>query len=124
MEAFARALPHWRKVQGLDWPAGYVQKAVVNVARTRARRRKLESVLSWTAPTENPASGTVDTRLTLAPTLMRLPMAQRTVLVLRYYMDMTEFEVADLLDLPLGTVKSRISRAKETIRKSLRERED
>lgn len=43
--------------------------------------------------------------------VQRLPMAQRHVLVLRYYEDLSLAEIADLLDQPLGTVKSTLHRA-------------
>jgi len=60
----------------------------------------------------------------LADALAVLPADQRTVLVLRYTEDLSVGEIARLLDLPTGTVKSRLSRGTEAIRGHLEQREE
>ena len=55
----------------------------------------------------------------LGRALATLPVSQRAVLVLRYTDDLTVEEIAHLLDLPSGTVKSRLSRGTEAIRREL-----
>ena len=52
-----------------------------------------------------------DAALDAAQLLARLPEAQREVVVLRYYQDLSEDEVAEILDIPKGTVKSRMHQA-------------
>ena len=55
--------------------------------------------------------GTSDLRLTLVRALTDLSTEHRQVLVLRYVADLSEAQVAAALDIPAGTVKSRIARA-------------
>ncbi|BFO21163.1 hypothetical protein SHKM778_75510 [Streptomyces sp. KM77-8] len=59
--------------------------------------------------------------LTVAEGLERLPKAQRQALVLRYYADLSVPTIARLLDVPEGTVKSRIHGAVATLRRELRD---
>jgi RNA polymerase sigma factor (sigma-70 family) len=54
--------------------------------------------------------------------LRRLPVRQRAVIVLRYYDDLTESDVADLLGMAVGTVKSHTARGLERLRTELEER--
>ena len=49
----------------------------------------------------------------------RLPVKQRAVLVLHHYLQLTHPEIADSLDIPIGTVKSRIRRGLDNLRASL-----
>ncbi len=49
----------------------------------------------------------------------RLPPEQRAVLVLQYYLDLDQSEIAEVLDVPVGTVKSRASSARNAMRAAL-----
>lgn len=96
---------------------GYVRQAVVNAANSwRVRRRfawplaHLESQPS----SEDPA----EVRLSVMAALSRLPIGQRQVLVLRYWEGMPEAEIAQLLGISAGTVKSRAARALAVLRES------
>ena len=62
-----------------------------------------------------------DDQLTLWPLVLALPPKQRAVIVLRYYESRSEEEIAELLDLPPGTVKSRAARGLDQLRAQLRE---
>ena len=57
-------------------------------------------------------------RLVVLAALRRLPADQRVILVLRFYEDQSEAETAQILGLPVGTVKSRTSRALAALRAS------
>ena len=58
----------------------------------------------------------IDQKIEMIAALQRLPVRQRTALVLRYYEDLSEYQTADLLGCPVGTVKSSVSRALQTLR--------
>lgn len=96
--------------------AAYVRSAVLNGARSRlrkraVRRRHLRSVdAPASAPAaDGPAIAGDDHRRMLA-TLSRLPGRQREVLVLRYYGDLSEAEIADALGISTGSVKTHAHR--------------
>jgi predicted DNA-binding protein (UPF0251 family) len=57
--------------------------------------------------------------ITLKQALLRLPLKKRTPLVLKYYYDYSYEEIADILSCPIGTVRSRINRAREQMRNML-----
>ncbi len=93
-----------RVLGDVDQPAAYLRAAVVNGCRSFHRRRKLALGL-WPRTGVLPES--VDPELhELADVLAVLPERQRTVLVLRYYADLSEVEIADVLGCRPGTVKS------------------
>ena len=75
-----------------------------------------------TAPVPEPppveVAGGSDDRVTLMGALMSLPLGQRSVVVLRFWLDMTETQVADALGCSVGTVKTQGSRALAKLRAS------
>lgn len=110
-----RALVNWRKIRRADDPDAYVHRMLVN-AFISARRRR------WTGerPSEHlpePGEGradafdAVDHRDAIERALVRLPDDQRVAVVLRYYAHLSEAQMAGLLQVRPGTVKSRLSRA-------------
>jgi RNA polymerase sigma-70 factor (sigma-E family) len=115
--ALARAWEAWHRIEGDPEP--YVRRIIVNSYASWWRRR-------WTGelPTEvlperahpGDAHGGVDERDRLWRALRQLPRRQRAVLVLRYFEDMSEAEIADALGCSLGTVKSQASRALAKLR--------
>lgn len=95
----------------------YVRKAVVNTTSTwRLRRRQHRplSDLDTVASCEHDS----DSRLTVLAALRKLPLGQRQVLVLRFYVGMAEGDIAAALGVSAGTVKSRASRALAALRES------
>jgi len=120
--AFARAYASWARVRRTDDPDAYVRKIVVNENRNRFRKRRVaekltDSVLIDVAWTD--ATGEYDERSALIAALQRLGPRQRAVIVLRYWMDLTERETAAALNCSVGTVKSQASRALATLRESI-----
>ncbi len=97
---------------------GYVRRAMVNTHISWWRRRRLEEYPTDEVPDQAIAdhSGTSDLRDTLRRAVDRLPKRMRAAVVLRYFEDMTEAEVADALGVSLGTVKSTVSRAVAKLR--------
>jgi RNA polymerase sigma-70 factor (sigma-E family) len=112
-DAFARILIRWRRGEIRDVGA-YVRRAVVNEARSKLRRRYLERRVGERRSGDDRGVRLVDEhaaeRDAVWQGLRRLPEAQRAVLVLRYYEDLSEVATADLLGISVGTVKSRAAR--------------
>ena len=124
-EAFARIYPRWRRGKIFD-PYGYLRRAVVNEVVNRGRRRVLE-VREERRRSRRAAGGDgfderVAERDVVVHALRRLPPRQRAVLVLRFYDDLREKDVADLLGMSLGTVKSQTARGLARLRAELEER--
>ena len=114
-EAFARVLPHFDR---LDNPAAYLRTAIVNACRTwhRSRGREQDRFRRHGASAEVALSAA---SAELLDSIRRLPYRQQAVLVLRYWLDMSEADIALTLDCRPGTVKSLHSRALDAIRKDL-----
>jgi RNA polymerase sigma-70 factor (sigma-E family) len=109
-----RCYRSWRTIRRADNTDAYVYKVLANTIIKSARRRwhgeiPTADLPDATARTDH--AGTIATTLTLRRALDTLPPDQRAVLVLRFYADLTERQTAEALGIPLGTVKSRTSRA-------------
>lgn len=110
----------WDRIQDRAALDGYVRRAMVNINISQWRRRRLEEYPSEDLPEvaqEAEASG--DLHDLLEQALRRLPDRMRAAIVLRYYEDMTEPEIARTLGISLGTVKSTMSRAMAKLRVEL-----
>jgi RNA polymerase sigma factor (sigma-70 family) len=118
-EAYARVWPRFR-AGTLREPLPYLRTAVVNQVRGGLRKRMLQrreeqrQKVDWRDGVS--AERIVDDREVLSSALHRLPAGQRTIVVLRFYEDMSEQDVATLLGVPVGTVKSRCSRGLAALR--------
>jgi len=119
-EAFVRAWRQWRKLEGDD-PVGWVRTVAwrLCVDDWRGRRRESAALAKLRGPHES-RMDFEDVHGVLA-LLAGLPREQAVVLVLHYVEDLAVDEVAEVLRLPVGTVKSRLSRARDTLRKAQRE---
>jgi RNA polymerase sigma-70 factor (ECF subfamily) len=100
------------------WARRIAVREAVRMARRRSRvtpvgGRPVEDAAALLATAEEELGGAVDRRLDVVAVLRRLDPAQRAVLVLRHVHGLDEREVADVLDVPVGTVKSRASRARD-----------
>ena len=121
-DAVARVWARWRR-DDIDDLRSYLRRAVVNEVIGRGRRRRYrerrEPLLS--IDDDAPIEEAVDDRHVLWSALLALPVEQRAAIALRYLTDLTEAETASTLDIPLGTVKSRVSRGLEQLRSHLSE---
>ena len=122
-ECLLKVARRWPRVRRMDQPRAYARRVLVNLAvdgaRGRARRHRelgAEAAASLIAIDPLPA---VDTRAELLQALGQLPARQRAVLVLRYFNDLTEAQVAEVLGCPAGTVKSSASRGLARLREAL-----
>lgn len=74
------------------------------------RRKKWQQLLPFLVPNLNEALPHAD-RMTVRMAIAALPDSQRAVILLTYYHDLTQADIAEILDIPLGTVKSRLHKA-------------
>src|ERR1700677_853886 len=122
--AFARAYASWPKVRRTGNPDAYVRKILVNENLNRFRKHRVAERLTDSLTDSLAGAGTADAtreydeRAALIAALQRLGPRQRAVVVLRYWMGLTEAEAAIALDCSVGTVKSQASRALATLRQS------
>ncbi len=122
-DAYARAWPRLARGK-VDDPLAYLRRSVVNATKSWKRHRfvvRREELRHRVAPDEMDATATVDDRDELVAALGTLPLAQRQVVALRYLEDLSEQDTARALGVPVGTVKSRATRALEALRGALRE---
>jgi DNA-directed RNA polymerase specialized sigma24 family protein len=105
-------------------PGPYLRRIVVNLIRSEHRKAKVRALHPIVQPPPSPSHGErVDEWLSLANALRALPPVRRAVVVLRFYEDRTEQQIADLLDRPLNTVKSDLRRALAQLRDALKTKE-
>jgi RNA polymerase sigma-70 factor (sigma-E family) len=116
--ALAKTYQAWDRIEDLGALDGYVRRAMVNTHISWWRRRKLEEFPTDELPDQVVAdhSGDSDSREVLRRAIDRLPDRMRAAVLLRFYQDMTEAEIADALGVSLGTVKSTVSRAVAKLR--------
>lgn len=120
--AFANAYASWGRVRRADNPEAYLRRMVVNEllgTRRRAwwrRERPHEHVDPGTSGTSHEHD--VTERDAVWTAVQALPLRQRAVVVLRYYEDLSERQIADVLGCSAGTVKSQASAALANLRKS------
>ena len=112
-EAYSRMYPKFERVQPESRDA-YLRAAVLNGSRRHLRRRRL-SLLHRSAAPEHAELGADH----IVDAVRRLPRDRRDVVVLRYYLDLSEAEIARTLNIPSGTVKSRLHRALLDLREAL-----
>ena len=114
--ALMKAWFAWSRLD--DEPEAYVRKIIATTYVSWRRRRWTGETVHATLPEPQAEDGTgaVDDRHRLWAALGRLPARQRAVLVLRFYEDLTETQVAAALGVSVGTVKSQSSRALQRLR--------
>lgn len=116
--ALAKTYLAWERIQDRKALDGYVRRAIVNTHISWWRRRRVDEYPTDEIPDQPTADPSGDRELhdTLQRALDRLPQRMRAAVVLRYFEDMTEAEVADVLGISPGTVKSTVSRAVAKLR--------
>ncbi|HEU5033153.1 MAG TPA: SigE family RNA polymerase sigma factor [Mycobacteriales bacterium] len=122
-DAFVAMHGSWRRLRDTDSALAYLRQAVVNRSRSRLRHLK---VVERKAPAPMPDAASAEHSAFLAlergevvAALGRLPRRQREVLVLRYYSDLSEAQIAATLGISAGAVKSHASRGIAALRDTL-----
>ena len=123
-DTMVRVQLNWRRVAGSDSPDGYVRKMLTNQFIDLRRGSWLRRVLLRAEPDHvgvvpfDHADETAE-RDRVWGMLAKLPRRQRAALVLRYYEDLPDADIAEALGCAVGTVRSSISRALATLRAEL-----
>jgi RNA polymerase sigma-70 factor (ECF subfamily) len=118
-DAFAKASFHWKRISAYDAPEAWVRRVAFNQAYNSARkaRRGLVALARHGPPEHVPAASS--DRVDVHRAMRRLRPRHRAVLVLHYVAELPLDEVARELQLPLGTVKSRLNRARRALAEQL-----
>ncbi len=129
-DAFVAVHARWSRLRDPDRALAYLRQTVVNRSRSALRHR---GVVRRYAAREAAASETTQVpgadepalaaarRGSVLAAMRALPQRQREVLALRYYLDLSEAEIADTLGISRGAVKSHASRGSATLRALLEE---
>lgn len=116
-----KACRSWSRVEQSDSPTAYLRRMLTNtyLSQRRPKWRRLE-LLTDTPPEPDhaPASGPEE-RMVLWPHVKSLPPRQRAVIVLRFYEDLSEQEIAEALGCSRGNVKSTAHHALKALRAAL-----
>lgn len=117
-QTLIRVRRHWAKVLKADSVDAYVLRILTNVFLSSRRPARVSRELLTVVP-EPVSDPPEDLRGVLWPHICSLPDRQRAVLVLRFYEDLPEREIADVLGVTAGTVKSTAHKALANLRTAL-----
>jgi len=121
--AALRALPRFDRRRPLrPWLHRIVANRAIDWTRARRLRKEVGAESMQELPGPEPATAQWPDHVAAA--LARLPLEQRAVVVLRHLLELTPREIAELLELPQGTVNSRLRRGLDALATALAEQED
>lgn len=124
MDAMLKTFSGWGRIRDVASSEAYLRRAVVNGCRSRIRRKSVESRGSvviknrMRGPDEWADAG-IEDRRDVWRAVQGLPERQRACVVLRYFEDLPEAEIAELMECSVGTVKSQLHKARARLEKSL-----
>lgn len=115
-EAFVRLIASPRRAATLDNPEAWLRTVAINLARSRWRRSKvLQRLLRRLEAEPAEVPGATPDHVALMAALRRLPAGQREAIALHHLADLPVAEVAEILQVSEGTVKSRLSRGRTAL---------
>ena len=122
-DSFVAMHDRWHRLRDPDKALAYLRQTVVNRSRSVLRRRVVAArhvpdVLP-DAPGADETTVVAERRRQVLDALAALPRRQREVIALRYYLDLSEAQIAEALGISNGAVKSHASRAADALRASL-----
>jgi len=124
-DAFCNLFRRWDSLSHVEGAEYYLRVAVLNACRSVLRRRAVRArrvLYELPAPSVEAAVLAGEERDELIRAVDRLPRRQRETLILRYYLDLSDDEIATLMDVGMSSVRSARHRALETLARNLKER--
>ena len=124
-DAYVALHGHWRRLRDADRALGYLRITVVNRCRSALRHRRVVQVYAAVArpgpDAPSAEAGALDllTHDSVVAALRALPARQREALVLRYYADLSEAEIAETMGVSRGAVKSHAARGIAALKQTL-----
>ena len=120
-EAFVRVARRLTGLRNADSVRWYLRRTVVNLVNSHLRRQRVERAHMPALASSVAGLSTTDvvTKQAVRDAIAQLSARQRTVVVLRYYQDLTDQQIASVLGCPVGTVKSALHRAAAILRQNL-----
>lgn len=125
MEALVKTFSGWGRIRDLEHVDAYLRRAVVNLCRSKIRRNSIESRVNATIhhrEQRRPPEWDVEQHETgrmVWAAVQGLPERQRACVVLRYFDDLPEADIAGVLGCSVGTVKSQLSKARAKLERAL-----
>lgn len=124
-EAFLRTYSGWGKLRHPERADAYVRRSVVNLCRSGLRHRLVETRGNARAAGQPQLPGWdgdgTGTSIAVLHAVRALPTRQRTAVVLRYYADLSQSDMAETMGCSVGTVKSQLAKARAALSRSLGE---
>lgn len=123
-DTMAKVLMQWSKVNAAEHPDAYVKRMLVNAFMSKKRLRSSSEIVSHEAVTQDRSAHTgadLESRDEMLTLLWGLPKVQRAVMVLRYYEDLSDAQIAHVLSTRESTVRSNASRALVNLRERMSE---
>ena len=114
--ALAKAYVAWHRVAASRAPDAYVRRILINANISRHRRRRVCEVLTAVPVDQEQTPGPATESAAVIQALMDLPQRQRAAIVLRFWDDLPESEVAELMGCSVGTVRTHTARAMARLR--------
>ncbi len=120
-QTLMKAYRSWSRVKDSDSPTAYLRRMITNtyLSQRRPKGRRLELLTDAPPEPGHAPVGGPEERMALWPHVKSLPPRQRAVIVLRYYEDLSEQEIADALGCSRGNVKSTAHHALKALRAAL-----
>ncbi|HWC14165.1 MAG TPA: SigE family RNA polymerase sigma factor [Actinomycetota bacterium] len=126
MESLLKTFTGWGRLRDVERVDAYLRRAVVNLCRSKIRRKVIEARVNSAihhrderkAPDWDPERH--ETGRLVWAAVVGLPERQRACVVLRYFEDLPEAQIAEVLDCSVGTVKSQLSKARTKLEPVLR----
>lgn len=119
-QTLIKAYGAWSRVAAADSPTAFLRRTLTNTYLSQRRPKARRAEMLTDAPPESGVSpGGPEERMVLWPHVRSLPPRQRAVVVLRYYEDLSERQIAEVLGCSTGNVKSTAHRAIQALRAAL-----
>lgn len=125
MEALVKTFSGWRRIRDVGSVDAYLRRIVINLCRSKIRRKSIEARVNASIHHRDQRKAPEwdldrhETNRVVWDAVLHLPERQRACVVLRYFEDLPEWEIADVLDCSLGTVKSQLHKARAKLERSL-----